>query len=206
MGDNAFSSLSLASPCLPLHVNKAPVNPESFGRQLKCCPFISSPGVLIKYPHLVGNKIQSIMKTPGCWRVPATRESHRDIIAAIVDARILMGQGWEPSFCVFFLHWANWLRCSHATVDSLHSTIKPADNPNKEKCFLTWQNQTQSHSSHTSISPGWWHQGRISFFPHLFLVSEIRINVRSLCRKRQAMPTAEDMFWLSAVMDEILYI
>lgn len=205
----SFLSLSLASPCLLLHVNKAQVNPASFGRQLECCPFISSPGALIKHPrgpHLVGNKIQSIKKTPGCWSALATRQSHRDIISTIADARILMGQSWEPSFYIFFLRWVHWLHCSHAAEYSLHSTIKPTHNPNKEKVFLTWQNQTQSHLSHTPISPGWWHWGWISFFFHLFLVSQIRINVRSLCRKRQAMPTAEDMFWLSTVMDEILYI
>lgn len=62
VGDNAFWFLSLANSCLLLHVNKVRVNQESFGKQCECCPFISSPGALIKYPrgpHLVGNKIQS---------------------------------------------------------------------------------------------------------------------------------------------------
>lgn len=69
-GSAFFLSLSLASFCLHFHINKAQVNRESFRRHLEGCPFISSPGTLIKYPggpHLVGNKIQSRRKMPGCW-------------------------------------------------------------------------------------------------------------------------------------------
>jgi len=140
MGDNAFSSLSLASPCLPLHVNKAPVNPESFGRQLECCPFISSPGALIKYPHLVGNKIQSIMKTPGCWRVPATRQSHRDIIATIGDARILMGQGLFLYIFPALGSLATLLPCHSGFPPQHHQT---GSQPKQGKMFL---NMTKSNT------------------------------------------------------------
>lgn len=51
MGGNAFWFLKSCSSCFLLHINKAQVSPASIRRQPECCPVISSPGMLIKYPR-----------------------------------------------------------------------------------------------------------------------------------------------------------
>lgn len=85
---------------------------------------------------------------------------------------------------MFSLHGVHWLYGSHPAN---HPSTAPSNRLTAQtrKMLLNMTDSNTITLISTPISLGRRHRGRILFFLHLFFVSQIRINVRSLCRKRQ---------------------
>lgn len=197
----------LLTPAFYQVLSPLPNRTSSRGRQLEGCPVIGSPGILMKYSrgsHLLDNKMQSRKKESGCWCVLATRQSQGSIVSAIANASVCMRPGWEP-----FLYFLCQFTCSAAPLQPSVPTIVSSNQftaQTREKLPNMTDSNTITLISHRPNPQGWWHWRVGLLFNPLLL----RLPNKNQCwislQEGTAMPTTQDMFSLSTMMDGILYI